>query len=267
MQHITAHASEILGGVYTVCVPTGASQAEDTKNGYFLSMDANVDIFADAIQRDDRLRNGFHAIGFSQGNNVIRGYIARYNDPPVHTFLSVNGVNAGIGAVPHCRPGALASSSLSWCELLMEQASHRAYTAFAQEHSFQANYWRDPRPSMTPLYHQYSQLARWNNEAAFNQTLKDNFAKTQAFVWILATADSMVWPKEGEQWGAPDPMDPFHTILPKEKTDWYQNDLFGLRTAEEAGKNFFEQFDGDHLQFSLVDFERWVSTYLLSTTQ
>ena len=27
-------------------------------------------------------------------------------------------------------------------------------------------------------------------------------------------------------------------------------------------KNFFEQFDGDHLQFSLDDFDRWVTTYL-----
>jgi hypothetical protein len=35
-----------------------------------------------------------------------------------------------------------------------------------------------------------------------------------------------------------------------------------LRTAQEAGKNYFEAFDGDHLQFKMEDFDRWIQTYL-----
>jgi len=75
----------------------------------------------------------------------------------------------------------------------------------------------------------------------------------------------MVWPKEGEQWGAPDSdaADPFTSnILPMKETEWYQDDLFGLQAADEAGKNHFESFDGDHLQFSLEDLQKWVMTYL-----
>jgi hypothetical protein len=49
MQHITKRVSELLGGVYTVCIPTGQSQSEDTKNGYFLNMDASVDVLAAGI--------------------------------------------------------------------------------------------------------------------------------------------------------------------------------------------------------------------------
>jgi palmitoyl-protein thioesterase len=183
----------------------------------------------------------------------------------VHTFISVNGVNAGVGAVPYCRPTQLASQVgfFSMCDVLMEQASHRAYTEYAQEHIFQANYWRDPRPVERQAYKEYAQLAQWNNENDHvNQTLKENYAKTQKFVWILAEQDTMVWPKEGEHWGAPDPNDPFHKILPMNETEWYQKDLFGLRTADEAGKNHFESFDGDHLQFSMSDFEGWVTKYL-----
>lgn len=264
MQHIGSHTSELLGGVYVTCVPTGDTQSEDTTNGYFLNMDASVDIFAAKIALDPKLANGFHAIGFSQGNNVIRGYIARYNDPPVNTFLSVNGVNAGVGAVPYCRPSELSQSSIikgGMCDLLMEQASRRAYTEWTQQHSFQANYWRDPRPVEREKYQQFSQLARWNNEGNFNQTIKDNYGKTEKFVWVMATEDEMVWPAEGEHWGAPDPNDPFHTILAMKETDWYKKDLFGLKTAEEAGKNFFESFDGDHLQFQMEDFDRWINTY------
>lgn len=268
MQHITAHASSLLGGVYSTCIATGKDQHEDTNNGYFLNMNANVDIFAAAVRADPKLANGFHAIGFSQGNNVIRGYIAKYNNPPVNTFISVNGVNAGVGAVPYCRPKGASlnddeSVGFSICDLLMEQASNRAYTDYAQEHLFQANYWRDPRPVEADAYKTYAQLAKYNNEVdQVNQTLVDNFGKTQKFVWIMAEEDTMVWPKEGEHWAAPDPNDPFHTILPMKETEWYQKDLFGLKTADEAGKNVFLSFDGDHLHFSMKDFDGWVTEYL-----
>lgn len=271
MQHVTERISTRLGGVYSTCIPTGDSQTEDTNNGYFLNMDASVDVFAQKVRADPHLQNGFHAMGFSQGNNVIRGYIARYNDPPVKTFISVNGVNAGEGAVPYCRPSFLKSQSssssvnFSMCDLLMEQASRAAYSEYAQQHSFQANYWRDPRESEFPTYQKYAQLANWNNEGlVFNQTLKDNWSKTEQFVWVLAKQDGMVWPREGEQWGAPDSKDPFNVILPREQTPWFQQDLFGLRTAEEAGKNHYEEFDGDHLKFDWDDFDRWVTNYFVS---
>jgi palmitoyl-protein thioesterase len=270
MQHVTERISSLLGGIYSTCIPTGDTVTQDTNNGYFLNMDASVDVFAARVKADALLQHGFHAMGFSQGNNVIRGYIARYNDPPVHTFISVNGVNAGEGAVPYCRPSEIITTrntasklvGFSMCDLLMEQASRAAYTEYAQQHSFQANYWRDPRESEFPTYQKYAQLANWNNEGlVFNQTLKDNWAKTKLFVWVMATQDEMVWPLQGEQWGAPDPKDPFNTILPREETPWFQQDLFGLKSAEEEGKNVYEQFDGNHLQFEWDDFDRWVKTY------
>merc|ERR1712194_929833 len=74
---------------------------------------------------------------------------------------------------------------------------------FTQTHSFQANYWRDPRPQAKDAYAYYSQLAQWNNEGrVYNSTLNENYAKTQKFVWVMALKDKMVWPKEGEHWGA-----------------------------------------------------------------
>lgn len=181
-------------------------------------------------------------------------------------------MNAGEGTVPGCFPSLSSSSSSlenvgGFCDLLLEQASRRAYTEFAQGHSFQANYWRDPREKEQDSYHQYSQLARWNNEGPNNnnQTYNENYSKTSKFIWIMATKDSMVWPKEGEHWGCPDLNDPFGTnkILSMNETEWYQKDLFGLKTAQEAGKNIFETFEGDHLQFSMDDFDRWIKSYLM----
>lgn len=274
MIHFTSHIST-LTSTYAQCIPTGSTQHTDTMNGFFLNMDASVDIFASQIQSIPQFKDGFNAIGLSQGNNIIRGYIAKYNDPPVNTFISANGVNGGTGAVPYCIPkvsstkvtktSSDAFSSGRICNGLMEVASKRAYSTFAQTHSFQANYWRDPRPQAKEAYATYSQLAQWNNEGrVYNSTLNENYAKTQKFVWVMALQDEMVWPKEGEQWGAPNPLHPFdgeNNILDREETEWFVKDLFGLKTAEEAGKNHYESFDGPHLGFSTDDINGWVNKY------
>lgn len=281
MQKMTSKVSELTNNQYATCIPTGDNQHEDTIHGYLLNMDASIDVFAQKVKADPKLQNGFNAVGFSQGNNLIRGYIARYNDPPVNAFVSINGVNAGTGAVPYCIPAVSkpASASLSSssfeesyphlkktsriCNALMEIASNRAYSDFAQKHSFQANYWRDPRTSAKEKYAKYSQLAQLNNEGlTANTTLNDNYAKTNHFVWVMATQDKMVWPAEGEQWGAPNPDDPYNgNILPMNQTEWYVNDLFGLKTADENGKNHFESFVGNHLQFPMEDFDNWIKKY------
>jgi len=280
MKSITARTSQITES-YATCIPTADNLHDDTINGYFLNMDASIEEFASRVKADPALKNGFNAVGFSQGNNLIRGYIARHNDPPINTFISVNGVNAGIGALPYCIPSEdedtignivmsikaqeasstkLKSSKI--CDALMEVASRKAYTEFSQQHSFQANYWRDPRPEEKENYRKICQLATLNNEGLFfNSTLNDNFARTNKFVWVMATNDKVVWPPEGEQWGAPNPDDPFNDILPMKLTEWYKKDFFGLRAADEAGKNKFESFAGNHLEFTLEDFDEWVRKY------
>merc|ERR1712238_335680 len=44
---------------------------------------------------------------------------------------------------------------------------------------------------------------------------------------------------------------------------FYQHDLFGLKTAQELDKNVFLSFKGDHLRFSMDEFDRWVKSYLV----
>jgi len=277
MISLTKYAAQLLGnGTCGTCVPTGDNQQEDAIHGHFKSMNDNVDIFATKVKADPRLSHGFYGIGLSQGNNVLRGHITKYNDPPVLRFISINGVNGGTGALPNCFPKlqlqdpaenvrSTTSGRSSICDLLEEQASKRAYSKFYQDHNFQAGYWRDPRPSEKQAYQTYSQLAQWNNEGSvINETYKANWALTDKFIWIKADRDEMVWPAEGEWFGAPDPTDPFNKdkILPTNETEWYTRDLFGLKTAEEAGKNVYESFDGDHLQFTDDMFKQWVTNYL-----
>jgi len=261
MESITKSAGEKVGA-YSVCIPTGDSRISDTINGFLLNMDASVDVFAEAVRADPALANGFNAFGLSQGNNLIRGYIQKYNDPPVNTFMSINGINAGVGAFPSCSPQAKHIGGI--CQLLTEVLGDFAYNTFVQKHLFQANYFRDPSKTDGDRYKKYSQLAQWENEGDdVDPTRNENFAKTNKFIWVLGTEDTVVWPREGEQWGAMDPADPFNTLLAWNETKWYTEDTFGLRTADEAGKHNFESFEGDHLQFTNDELMGWLEKYFM----
>ena len=176
-------------------------------------MDSSVDVFAAKVKADPNLANGFNAFGLSQGNNLIRGYIAKYNDPPVNTFMSICGINAGVGAFPDCSPQGKVIGGV--CQALTEVLSSLAYNSFVQGLLFQADYFRDPSKTDSDSYKKYSQLAQWENEGnTANATLNENFAKTEQFVWVKGNEDTVVWPREGEWFGAMDPNDPWNTVLP-----------------------------------------------------
>jgi len=201
-------------------------------------------------------------VGFSQGNSVIRGYIQDYNEPTVSTWISVHGTVVGVASFPECNPESLLGPV---CKLIDEYlVGPAAYTEFVQNRLFQANYFRDPKAVNSPAYKKHSQIARWNNEGEkLDLTLAANFGKTKRFAMIKAEKDSMVYPHEGEWWGAFD--SDGKTLLTMKETEWYKKDLFGLRTADEAGKIFFNSTKGNHLQFSDEQLFAWVDNYFLES--
>ena len=68
---------------------------------------------------------------------------------------------------------------------------------------------------------------------------------------IRANQDMQVFPKESEWFGMYEGGDPLHNVLGFNETRWYQEDLFGLKTLDAAGKVHFLSTDGDHLRFSI----------------
>eukprot|EP00316_Scyphosphaera_apsteinii_P024616 CAMPEP_0119315410 /NCGR_PEP_ID=MMETSP1333-20130426/35745_1 /TAXON_ID=418940 /ORGANISM="Scyphosphaera apsteinii, Strain RCC1455" /LENGTH=331 /DNA_ID=CAMNT_0007320761 /DNA_START=108 /DNA_END=1103 /DNA_ORIENTATION=- len=260
MDSITKYAGRTLG-VYARCIPTGSNIITDTIYGFLMNMDRSVDVFAKAVKADPKLAGGFNAFGTSQGNNIIRGYITKYNDPPVVNFMSICGINAGVAAFPHCSPQTPLIGGV--CEAFTEVLGALAYNSLVQSLLFQADYFRDPERTTSSSYLENSQLAKWNGETSADMsTFKVNWARTSKFVWVMGDADTMVWPREGEHWGAP-PTDYPKTVKPMtmQQTSWYKGDTFGLRTADEAGKNAFETFHGEHIQFTEKDLKGWLLKY------
>merc|ERR1712194_587781 len=143
---------------YAKCIPTG-NVLTDTTNGFFMTMDKNVDVFAENIKHDAHFAHGFNCVGFSQGNSLCRGYIQKYNDPPVINFLSVHGTVSGVAGFPHCNPKGLLGPV---CKELAALTGDLAYGQTQQDHLFQADYFRDPLRVDTDAYKQRSQIAQWN---------------------------------------------------------------------------------------------------------
>eukprot|EP00929_Paragymnodinium_shiwhaense_P111116 TRINITY_DN7872_c0_g1_i1.p2 TRINITY_DN7872_c0_g1~~TRINITY_DN7872_c0_g1_i1.p2 ORF type:complete len:358 (-),score=85.77 TRINITY_DN7872_c0_g1_i1:211-1284(-) len=250
-------------GTYAKCIPTAGNIITDTIDGFVKNMDASLDYFAAKIKADPKLAGGFNAIGFSQGNSLIRGYIQKYNDPPVNAWVSVHGTVMGVAAFPNCfqqgKPVGLI------CRALAEGLGDLAYLGLVQKILFQADYYRDALRTSSKQYIENSQLAQWNNEnpATANATFATNFAKTQRFAMVKALKDSMVYPNEGEWWGHLPDGSYKEAALSMKDTDAYKSDKFGLKTADEAGKISFETTPGDHLQFTDEQLYGWVEKYFL----
>lgn len=259
MKEITEKSGQHLG-VYSSCVPTGNSQAADTMNGFFMTMNKNVDVWAEKIRADPKLANGFHAVGFSQGNSVIRGYIHKYNDPPVKTWLSVHGTVMGVAGFPNCNPSGLLGPV---CKLLAEFLGDLAYAEFVQNMLFQADYFRDPKRYTDSSYIKNSQIAQWNQENPNNQnfTYKQNFVTVKKFAMIKAMRDTMVFPNEAEWWGEFE-AGSLKNVLKMKDTPLYKNDAFGLKTADDAGKIVFNSTAGNHLKFKEDELFWWLDNYL-----
>jgi len=257
MKEITTLVGTTLG-TYSVCIPTG-NRLTDTTNGFLMTMNENVDVFADKILKDAQLKDGFNCVGFSQGNSLCRGYVQKYNGvgayPAVRNWLSVHGTVSGVAGFPNCDPDGLLGPV---CKQLAHLVGDIAYTAATQKLLFQIDYYRDPNRVGSDAYKQHSQLADWNNEGVgSNATYKANFVKVKKIIMIKALKDTMVYPNEGEWWGhfADGSL---KTVLPMKETKWYQDDLFGLKTVDEAGKLHFNTTEGNHLQFSNEQLVWWV---------
>lgn len=251
--------SKRLNGTYVTNIQIGKNPIADQLNGFLMNLDDQVEYFLHVIQNDTNLANGFDAVGYSQGNLVIRGYIERYNDPPVHNFVSIHGPMMGVASLPQC------NTTAEICDLVDEVLiGHAVYDSFVQEHLAQANYYRDPKKLDT-----YREKGKFlndiNNEKSNADPQKQyitNLQKVNKIALVKALGDTMVWPNDSEWFGF------FKDDSLKEKYDgkdskgpWETDDWFGLKDMVQQGKVDYLTTTGNHLQFPESFLDQMVDTY------
>ncbi|KAI6040257.1 palmitoyl-protein thioesterase [Pisolithus marmoratus] len=170
------------------------------------NVNAQIDLVAEQLASIPELGRGFDAIGFSQGGQFLRGYVERYNDPPVYNLITFGSQHMGISDIPQCR------SFDFLCEVARRAAKAGVYTKWAQENLVQAQYFRDP--NQLGLYTTLNSfLADINNEAMLptsrNVTYADNLASLENLILVLFLQDKTVIPKESAWFGSEAPSEEF----------------------------------------------------------
>ena len=65
-------------------MPTG-NRLTDTTNGFLMTMDENVDVFAARVLKDEQLKRGFNCVGFSQVASPWCRHTTSHHVIPRHT--------------------------------------------------------------------------------------------------------------------------------------------------------------------------------------
>ncbi|TKR57537.1 hypothetical protein L596_030787 [Steinernema carpocapsae] len=235
-------------GVYVNSLMLGDNVVTDTTHGFLANMNTLVEQACETIAKDEKLKNGYNAMGFSQGGLFLRAVAQRCPNPPMKNLVSIGGPQQGIYGFPYC-PGPT-----TVCNTVRNLLDLGAYVGFVQNSVVQAQYWHDPY-KVDDYKVKNIFLADINNANTFNETYKANLVKLKNFVMVKFLKDNMVVPKESEWFGFyPDNDD--SSVLSMEETDLFKHDLIGLKEMKDDGKLHFLAVDADHLRVTkefLVD--------------
>jgi len=240
-------------GIYVYSMEIGDTPGQDTENGFLMNVNLQLEQAFQKLNADPNLQDGFNAIGFSQGGQFLRGYVERYNVPPVYNLITLGGQHQGVYGFPRC-PG----QNETLCEITQKLIDLGVYVDFVQDHLVQAEYWQDPLN-----YDEYLAksvfLADINNQKTEkNATYKENLVTLNLFVMVKFTEDTMVYPRESEwfEFFAPG-QDKF--IVPLNQSQIYTEDWIGLQELDANNKLVFIPCVGNHLQFT----EQWFIEYIV----
>lgn len=230
--------------VYVSSLSFGGSTKADFSSGYFGLVNDQVSHACELIQNDEKLKQGFHAIGFSQGGQFLRA-VAQRCPNKMKTLITLGGQHQGVCGLPHCDNKV--------CQAAGKLLSRGAYNHWVQSHIVQAQYWHSLNEQE---YRNHSLfLADINNEREVNKIYKENLVKLANLVLIQFENDTMVYPKESSSFGwftegnASDVVDFRDTRL-------YQDNRIGLRDLDSSGRLFIYKVPGDHLQIDMSWFTK-----------
>jgi len=243
-------------GVYVHSLEIGDNVIQDTENGFFLNVNKQVEMACAKVKADPKLQNGYHAVGFSQGGQFIRGLAQRCPEPPILNLVSIGGPQQGVYGLPSCL-----GEDHTLCDYMRRLLNYGAYVGWIQSMLVQAQYWHDPLDD--PTYRKKSLwLADINNDKDVkNVTYKDNLTKLKNLVLIKFTEDTVVDPRGSEWFSWYKPGD-VNTILPLNETALYQEDWIGLKELDTSGRLKMMEVVGNHLQMTKEAFEEIIEKYL-----
>ena len=233
MKSLCKTVSDKYPGAFVLCSTTA-----DSGKSISMTFDKQLADFQAEIASHPELKNGFNAVGLSQGNFLLEAYIALVNDPPVYNFVSICGPLQGEATCP---------SNIAFDLIcpVWKLDPYGAPLAFS-------SYWKGTKDKDTYLAKSRMLADVLNEKDTKNATVANNFKALNSMMMIEATEDTMIEPKESEQygmwdWGTSGKKAP---IVALRDSEGYKGDFIGLQTLDKAGKLHSSQFVGEHIRFN-----------------
>ncbi|XP_076764924.1 palmitoyl-protein thioesterase 1-like [Xylocopa sonorina] len=247
----------LIPNIHVHSIELGSNLLEDVERSYFGNVNDHIQDACQQLANDEKLKDGYNIIGFSQGGQLARAIAQRCPNPPIKYMISIGGPQQGVFGLPNC-----GSIGPTICKYMNRILHYAAYLQYSQENLVQATFWHDPYREEE--YREKSIfMAELNNENYINETYRENLQKLEAMVLIKFLNDTVVWPQESEWFGFYKPGQ-VEVIQPFNETRLYEEDRLGLRKLYESGKLHFIAVPGDHLQFTEDWFiEKIVKVYLM----
>lgn len=171
-------------------------------------------------------------MGFSQGSLIGRYLIEECDLGPykVHNYLSVGGPQMGVQRTPHCFTGI-------FCDILNDIEADIVYFKAAQALVAPAGYFRET--TSTRRYNRYLKycqfLPQLSNEIQHSKSgqYKAKFSSLNRLGLIQFQNDTVLFPRETAWF---EELNDKGQMVKMRDTKFYQDDLLGLKTLDEANK-------------------------------
>ncbi|KAJ3086723.1 Palmitoyl-protein thioesterase 1 [Physocladia obscura] len=243
MGYITELITNELPGAFVHSVSIGDTEEDDRNAGFFGIVFDQIAQACTQIKNIALLRDGFNAVGFSQGGQFLRAYAETCADgPKIYNLVTYGSQHMGVADAPNCENKGDAS-----CYLMRSILRNGAYLGWVQNRVVQAQYFKDPLNYELYLAKSLF-LAHINNEiaASRNASYKEAIKTLNKLVLIKFGDEATVVPAESSWFGYYD--DERKSIVEMENQALYIEDWIGIRWLNENGRLERITQDGGHMQ-------------------
>ncbi|KAK4686219.1 palmitoyl-protein thioesterase, partial [Tremellales sp. Uapishka_1] len=255
--------------VYSVKVPLEGSLDDEKKAGFWGNSEAQGTEGCEQLALIPELKDGFDAMGFSQGGLFLRNYAQFCNDPPIKNLMTVNTLLPFSAAAadpalyqfgtPHFGIASLipcpTPPSLT-CLLAARAARSGIYSEWAQTHLVQATYFRDPA-RLEEFWEKNTFIRDLNAEGIdglgpnpASEGERENgglgLGKLENLIAVTFDADRTVSPALSAHFATYSPENKTLLIELKDQP-LYKEDWIGLRALDEKGRLQLEHCPGEHM--------------------
>nr|ACO15203.1 Palmitoyl-protein thioesterase 1 precursor [Caligus clemensi] len=95
MGSVKAVIKREIPGIYVKSLMIGDNIIQDVENGFFKNANEQVKMVCEKIAGDDKLKNGYSSIGFSQGAQFLRA-VAQECPQGMKNLISIGGQHQGV---------------------------------------------------------------------------------------------------------------------------------------------------------------------------